>query len=92
MQRFAKTLICLDFWTQISWVAVACLLGFVGVVIALVAGDVSEAIRIGGSVIAGVCFLGFVWWVANDARKYAKRLSHESDHQQKRVQTEIQAT
>ena len=79
MRRLAKNLICADFWIQIAGELVFAVLALVGGGIYCLSGDGDLALQTFGRALAGIGMLCFVWWVAKDAKKHAKRLRAERE-------------
>ncbi|MDC0935535.1 hypothetical protein OAS39_04550 [Pirellulales bacterium] len=74
LRRLTRKYICLDFLAHIAWEVGVCVVGVIGICVAIFTGDTTAALNTGGRVVLAACALLFVWWVATDAKKAADRL------------------
>lgn len=77
MRSFAKRLICIDFWLNIGSYAVEGLIALVVLVTVIRTGTSDQWVELVAKIVGTIVLLGFVWWVAKDAKKASKKFRQE---------------
>ncbi len=77
MRRFAKRVICWGFVCDILTYTTEGIVALVTLGVVIWAGEFEDVAELTVVVFSIFLLLGFVWWVARDARKVAKRLRQE---------------